>query len=170
FGVMFFEDPVLAFSNIRNMLKPGRKFVFAAWADMTDNEWVQAPLRALLEQLDSVPAHHLPLPQAHEPGPFSLANPERTRTVLSSAGWQEIKIHPWMGHLSFDHMQTLDDVVDFMSSVGGAARLVESGLIEAAEARSILAEFLSPIWEEGTATTWRAKAWIVSALTPGIPA
>ena len=166
FGVMFFEDPVRAFRNIREMLNPGGKLVFASWADMVENEWVMAPFRAILDHVGPKQPGELPLPAPNAPGPFSLASAERTRSILTEAGWTAVELHPWTGHLAFEHMRSLDDLVDFMSSIGGVARLVEAGLIDAPDTRDVLTDFLAPIWEDGTATIWRAQAWIVTAIAP----
>lgn len=166
FGVMFFEDPVASFGNIRNMLKPGGKLVFASWAGMAENEWVMAPFRAMLDYIGSGQPSEPPLPPADVPGPFSLASAERTRSILARSGWTQIELHPWIGHLAFEYMRSLDDLVDFMTGIGGVARLLEAGMVDAPEARHVLTKFLAPIWEDGTATTWRAQAWIVTAIAP----
>src|SRR6202042_1616139 len=42
-GVMFFEEPVTAFGNIRSHLKPGGRIVFACWQTMERNPWFFAP-------------------------------------------------------------------------------------------------------------------------------
>ena len=167
FGVMFFERPEAAFENIRNMLKPGGRMVFAAWASMEENEWVSAPLNAVKAYLNETNPGPLPVPAPNTPGPFGLADRNRIEHVLTSSGWTDIQISPWVGHLEFQSMKTLEDIVGFMTSMGGVARMVGSGLIEAEEARAAVREFLTPIWEDGTATVWRAKAWIVSAINPG---
>ncbi|WP_112062668.1 class I SAM-dependent methyltransferase [Hyphomonas pacifica] len=166
FGVMFFEHPEAAFENIRNMLKPGGRMAFAAWASMEENEWVSAPLSAVQAYLNEARPGPLPVPAPNMPGPFGLSDRNRIEHILAASGWSDILISPWLGHLEFQDMQSLEGIVDFMTSMGGVARMIGSGLIEADEARAAVTEFLTPIWEDGTATIWRAKAWIVSAKNP----
>ena len=38
FGVMFFEDPVAAFANIRSAVRPGGRLVFACWQPLANND------------------------------------------------------------------------------------------------------------------------------------
>ena len=37
FGVMFFEDPVAAFENIRRAAKPGGRMAFVCWRTEAEN-------------------------------------------------------------------------------------------------------------------------------------
>src|SRR5688500_5072726 len=77
FGVMFFEDPVAAFANIGRALRPDGRLVFACWQELLRNEWLVVPSAAALA--------FVPMPELGEPGrpgPFSLADPERVRSVL----------------------------------------------------------------------------------------
>ena len=82
FGVMFFDDPIAAFTNLWRALKPGGRLTFICWQSAQDNEWVRRPL--------SVVAQHIPLPspsEPGEPGPFSLSDKDRVHAILSAAGF-----------------------------------------------------------------------------------
>jgi SAM-dependent methyltransferase len=84
FGVMFFDDPVAAFANIRASLRPGGRLVFVCWRTLFDNEWMMVP--------GAVVAEVLPLPAGGEPnapGPFALADIDRTTGLLSDAGFRD---------------------------------------------------------------------------------
>ena len=91
-GVMFFVDPVAAFSNIGRALKPGGRLVFACWAPLAEN-------RHWLISYD-IAVRHLgePAPSpAHEPSPLAFADPEYIRWLLAAAGFSEIVVeraHP----------------------------------------------------------------------------
>ena len=67
FGVMFFGDPVAAFSNLRSGLVPGGRLRFACWRSIHENPWLQIPLEAVYKH-----APRLPKPQPEEPGPFAF--------------------------------------------------------------------------------------------------
>ncbi|MGW6200838.1 class I SAM-dependent methyltransferase [Kribbella sp. NPDC055110] len=41
FGVMFFDDPVGAFANLRRALRPGGRLVAMVWQPRAENEWAQ---------------------------------------------------------------------------------------------------------------------------------
>lgn len=166
FGVMFFEQPTEAFRNIRAMLAPGGRIVFAAWAELEENEWVHAPLQVVLDHLGDRGPATPPVPGPDKPGPFSLASLDHLGSLLGEAGWQNISVTPWAGHLDFSGLDTLEDTADFMASMGAVARLIEQEVLSAGEAQDALCRFLAPLHEEGTAQTWRAKAWIVTAVAP----
>jgi SAM-dependent methyltransferase len=87
FGVMFFADPRAAFANLAAALRPGGRLAFLCWQDLTGNPWLTIPFAAA--------AAHVTLPElpaADEPGPFSLADPQRTRDLLTEAGLGSIGI------------------------------------------------------------------------------
>ena len=43
FGVMFFDDPVAAFTNIAGALRPGGRLAFVCWQDLMVNDWMLVP-------------------------------------------------------------------------------------------------------------------------------
>jgi SAM-dependent methyltransferase len=89
FGVMFFDDPVRAFGNIRSQLVPGGRIAFACWQRLEDNRWHFAS--AISEFLP--PA--APTPEGTSaPGPFSLADPKRTTSLLEQAGFGQVERTP----------------------------------------------------------------------------
>ncbi len=47
FGVMFFPEKALAFSEVRRVLKPGGVFLFSVWDKIEDNEFADTVTRAL---------------------------------------------------------------------------------------------------------------------------
>ncbi len=90
FGVMFFADPVAAFANVRRALRPGAALSFVCWQSVFDNEWMLIPGAAVASVTGSLP----PMPGPGEPGPFSLADPDRVRAVLEAAGFGSIIVTP----------------------------------------------------------------------------
>lgn len=86
FGVMFFADPVAAFVNIRSGLRPDGRMVFVCWQVPKVNLWMSLPNRAALNFFG------LAAPPHDAPGPFSMADPIRVRTVLSTAGFSDINV------------------------------------------------------------------------------
>ena len=91
-GVMFFADPVAAFRNIGDALKPGGRMTFACWAPLAEN-------RHWLISYD-IAVRHLgqPAPSTdQEPGPLAFADPDYINRILSAAGFADITIeraHP----------------------------------------------------------------------------
>ena len=86
FGVMFFDEPVTAFANIRSHLRRGGRIVFTCWQESERNPWfASAPLGELLAP---------PPPPAlgkSRTGPFSLADTSRTEDILRSAGFVDVR-------------------------------------------------------------------------------
>jgi SAM-dependent methyltransferase len=82
-GVMFFGDPVAAFTNLARTLRPGGRLVLLVWQTMADNPWFTAFRDAIAV------GRQLPVPPPDGPGPFALGSPDRVRTLLTSAGFAE---------------------------------------------------------------------------------
>ncbi|HEV7527061.1 MAG TPA: methyltransferase domain-containing protein, partial [Acidimicrobiia bacterium] len=96
FGVMFFADPVAAFANIRASLRSGGVFAFACWDNLFANEWMFLPGSAVVQVTGSLP----PMPGPEEPGPFSLADPDRVAALVHDAGFSNVTVTP--------HAQTIE--------------------------------------------------------------
>jgi SAM-dependent methyltransferase len=86
FGVMFFEDPVAAFTNIATAVKPGGRLAAIVWRPLAESEFFATIRSALALGRD------LPTPQAGSPGPFGLSEPEFVRGVLGAAGFDTVAI------------------------------------------------------------------------------
>jgi SAM-dependent methyltransferase len=86
FGAMFFEDPVVAFSNIRRALRAGGRLGLLAWRELGRNDWLLAIRSALAVGRD------LPAPLAGTPGPFGLADADAVQHILTEAGFVDIDL------------------------------------------------------------------------------
>jgi hypothetical protein len=60
------------------------------WQSVFDNEWLLIPGAAVASVTGSLP----PMPGPGEPGPFSLADPDRVRSVLEASGFRNIDVVP----------------------------------------------------------------------------
>ncbi|MGO8860571.1 MAG: class I SAM-dependent methyltransferase [Acidimicrobiales bacterium] len=90
FGVMFFDEPVVAFANIARHMRSGGRLGFACWQAMERNPWFVGPVLAPFV------APPPPLAIGKSPtGPFALADPDRVRQILHDAGFARIKIDPY---------------------------------------------------------------------------
>lgn len=87
FGVMFFEDPVAAFKNLRANAVPDARLVFVAWAPLAKNEHWLRPLEIARTLVGEGTAGH---PQA--PGPMAFSDVTYVKSVLERAGWNHIGI------------------------------------------------------------------------------
>lgn len=82
FGVMFFDEPKAAFTNIRAQLAPGGRLAFACWQSAANNPWHYA---AALKGVVPPPAP--PAPGKSPTGPFAFAEPDYVLGILSAAGF-----------------------------------------------------------------------------------
>ena len=87
FGVMFFDDPVAAFKNIRTALAPKGRLAFVCWREFKENEWAFAPFVAAKHLLPEQPPA-----DPHAPGPFAFADGERLKKILADAGFNNIRV------------------------------------------------------------------------------
>ncbi|WP_038380651.1 class I SAM-dependent methyltransferase [Bradyrhizobium elkanii] len=87
FGLMFFDDPIKAFTNIRSGMKAGGRLAFVCFRTMPESPWFRVPIEAARPHVPPQP----PLdPLA--PGMFSFAREERVRGILTEAGFHEIAL------------------------------------------------------------------------------
>jgi ubiquinone/menaquinone biosynthesis C-methylase UbiE len=75
-GVMFFGDPVAAFTNLRRALRPGGRLTALVWQPLAANEW----MTALLSTINAT------TPTTNT-GAFSLADPADAQHLLAAAGF-----------------------------------------------------------------------------------
>jgi SAM-dependent methyltransferase len=119
FGVMFFEDPVTAFSNIYSALQPGARLAFCCWQGLPKNDWVLQPLQAAFQ---CIPAP--PKPDPHAPGPFAFADPDRVRSILSASGFVDIDLQPRAITMQFGEFPTLEENARDLMQIGPIAGLL----------------------------------------------
>jgi len=87
FGVMFFDDAVAAFANLRRAARPGAALRFVAWRSAADNPFMTTAERAAAPLLPQLPPR-----QPDAPGQFFFASRERVHTTLTSSGWTDVAI------------------------------------------------------------------------------
>jgi ubiquinone/menaquinone biosynthesis C-methylase UbiE len=87
FGVMFFDEPIKAFTNIRSGMKAGGRLVFVCFRSMPESPWFRVPIEAARPHVPPQPPVD---PMA--PGMFSLAREERLRCILTEAGFREMAL------------------------------------------------------------------------------
>jgi SAM-dependent methyltransferase len=89
FGVMFFEDFVRAFANLRHAAKEGARFTFIAWRSAVENAFMTTAERAAAPLLPSLPAR-----RDNAAGQFAFADRQRVAAILAESGWTGIEIRP----------------------------------------------------------------------------
>jgi len=118
FGSMFFSEPVAAFGNIRQQMKPEGRLVLAAWAKAKGNPWFDVPKDGAIEKLG-------PLGQSdpNAPGPLGFQNVDHVTGILKEAGFQNVVGRTIRVMLT--HPGPLDRVAALASNIGPAARILK---------------------------------------------
>lgn len=87
FGVMFFADPVRAFSNLLTASKPGARMHLYAWRSPAENAFMTAGTRAAAPYLSELPKR-----EKNAPGQFGFEDDAYVHDILQKSGWQDIAI------------------------------------------------------------------------------
>ena len=155
-GTMFFGDPIAAFTNIGRALRPGGRLVMLAWQGPGPNEWVRELTGAMAAGRD------LPAPPPDAPGPFSLADPARTRTLLASAGFSDVTLGALHGPMWFG-----SDPDDAHRFVLGLLGWMLDGLDDTGRKRALDALSATVTAHAGgDGVTFAAGAWLIRAVRP----
>jgi SAM-dependent methyltransferase len=129
FGVMFFDDPVAAFTNLRQATAAGGRLSMVVWQSPLVNPWVLTTLTAFVPHLGPPT-----LPPPGAPGPFAFADEARVRSVLADAGWQEVTVTPVETTVLVGGPGTLEEAIAFTTSDGFAKVMLAGASPEAREA------------------------------------
>ncbi|PZU61272.1 MAG: methyltransferase [Sphingobium sp.] len=157
-GVMFFDDPIAAFSHLRAVSAPDARLLFSCFRSPAENEWATG-IAGLLPA-EAVPARLAP----GAAGPFAFAEPAHVQSLLTAAGWRDI------AHEAVDFAYVVGagdnpvaDALSFFSVIGPAASAIRS--LEG-ETHAAFLERLRG-WVEANlkdgVVAFRAAAWLWTA-------
>jgi SAM-dependent methyltransferase len=157
-GVMFFSDPVAAFSNLRRAAAPGAMLRCIVWRSGAENPFMTAAERAAAPLLPD-----LPVRRPGGPGQFAFADRDHVSGILTASGWEAIEIHPANFPCAFPDEQ-LTACISRLGPVGLALAHVDEALRRRVveTVRAAFAPYVS-----GDEVRFTAACWIVSARAPG---
>jgi len=89
FGVMFFEDPVAAFSNLRAATRVGGRLVVTVWSQLFASGLFAIPYTVATTTLHRLRVQYQDFPP--DGILFSLGRPGLVQTVLQAAGWADVE-------------------------------------------------------------------------------
>jgi SAM-dependent methyltransferase len=157
FGVMFFDDPVRAFSNLRRAAQSGAELRFVAWRSPEENPFMTTAERAAAPLLPNVPPR---VPDAA--GQFAFADSARVGRILRSSGWSDIDVWPVDVVCSFPEKE----LTRYATRFGPVGRVLQDA-DEATRTRvvqTVRAAF-EPFVHEGE-VRYVAACWMISARAP----
>ena len=157
FGVMFFDDPIAAFRNIRKAVRPGGRMAYVCWADRKANPWIRIPAGAAKTCLD------LPAPPPDDaPGQFSMENEGRVQQILHDAGWSDIGLERFTVEGSIG-----SDAADAASFITKMGPMSEPFALADPDTQhktlQVIEEALMP-YSNDSGVTLGFSTWIVSAM------
>ena len=158
FGVMFFADPALSFSNMHRAMRRSGRLAFACWRAPRENPFFMTPLQAVYKHVPK-----LPPVGPDDPGPFAFASEERVTRILKAAGFSSIVMEPHHVALDVAVGQGLDAAVEGALQIGPAARaLADQPPDVRAAATASIREALAPS-VKGESVVLDGSIWIVTA-------
>ncbi|KRB02280.1 class I SAM-dependent methyltransferase [Lysobacter sp. Root690] len=162
FGVMFFDDPVAAFTELRETLKPGGRIAFACWQEPAKNDWYVLPLNAIAGIVEQ------PSVDTSAPGPFAFSDPQRVERILTEAGFAQIELRAFEApfyHGRGDTREAMaEDALQQVFRVGPIQRLLaaQSEDVRARAAQAIEEALEAIATDEGIAVN--GATWVVTAI------
>jgi SAM-dependent methyltransferase len=154
-GVMFFADPVAAFTRLRDDAAPGATLVFSCFARRALNAFAADLVTAVTGQGPTEPT-------GYAPGPFGFADPAFVAGILAAAGW--IASPPRaidFAYVAGEGHDPIADAAAFFTRIGPLATVIAAASDPAAmcaRLKSALARY-----RNGSCVTLPASAWIWQA-------
>jgi ubiquinone/menaquinone biosynthesis C-methylase UbiE len=161
FGVMFFDDSVRAFANLRRAARDDAELRFIAWRSAGENPFMTTAERAAAPLLPNLPARR---PDA--PGQFAFAEQRRVSRILEESGWAGIEIRP------IDVACTLpeQELVRNVSRLGPLGRVLHE--TDEQTRKEVLAAVRAAFdpYVHDAEVRFTAACWMVSARAPSASA
>ena len=162
FGLMFFDDPLMAFSNLRGSLAPDGRLAYISWQGLAANEWLTVVAREV--------AQHVEIPEfgglSRGPGMFALMDQDETTALLTTAGFTEVAFESLTPTLVVGGGGSLDESMKFLLGNGMVRGLVG---LAGTDAHDTVVEAirlsLADQYQPGVGLRLGAGAWMVTALT-----
>lgn len=154
FGVMFFADPVAAFTNLHRAARENAACALITWRSPEDNPFMTAAERAAAPLLPE-----LPVRKKDEPGQFGLADPARIHDILTQSGWRDIGIQP----LDIECAMPEVDLNRYIARLGpvGLALVNADGQTRARVIETVLSAF--ECYRKGDEIRFMAACWMIRA-------
>lgn len=157
FGVMFFGDPVAAFTNMLQLTRPGGSLSFACWGNPKESDMSTGLMSATASLF--VRSETRADPTA--PGPYAFADPERVSSILNAAGWRDVHFERWDGRLPLPGSNVRESAT-FAASIGALSRMMREQQVALERVVDALVPFLQQR-QENDQIVLRGTAWFVSA-------
>ena len=155
YGTMFFADPIAAFRNIHDALRPGGRLVMMVWQAHEANEWSVAVEQALTPysaQLDGSPGVH---------DHFSLADQGKVEHILGAAGFAGVRFSEVCEPVYYG--ANVDAAIEWVRGFRFVRNILQR--LDAAAATRVLEELRETLAKSSSdrGVWFKAREWIVMA-------
>ncbi|MDN4058458.1 class I SAM-dependent methyltransferase [Massilia sp. YIM B02769] len=154
FGVMFFDDPVAAFANLRQATRSGGRLHVVVWRSAEENPFMTAAEHAARPLLPG-----LPVRQTDEAGQFGFAREGRVRDIVTRAGWRDVRMEPVDVPCRFPE----SELIGYLSRMGPVGRALDS--VDTVTREGVISKVHTAFnaFVSGESVSFRAACWLVSA-------
>ena len=156
-GVMFFDNPVVAFANLRRAASDDAGLRCLAWRSAAENPFMTTAERAAAPLLPDLPAR-----QPGAPGQFAFADRHRVASILEESGWAAIDIQP----IDVECILPENALTGYLTRLGPVGLILEDAdeRTRAQVIDTVRAAF-DP-YVRGDEVRYTAACWMVSARAP----
>lgn len=158
FGVMFFDDPVQAFANLRQATRSGGTLHALAWRSAAENPFMTTAERA------AAPLLALPPRTADGPGQFAFADRQRVRGILADSGWRDIEVTA-VDQVCSIRAADLHRYVSLLGPVGGMLRGPRIDAALRTRVLQVVEQAFAP-FVQGDRVEFVAACWALRAVAP----
>jgi SAM-dependent methyltransferase len=154
FGVMFFDDPVQAFANLRRSTRAGGVLRLVVFRGPADNPFMTTAERAAAPLLPKLSPR-----QPGAPGQFGLADRGFAERVLAESGWKDIDIRKLDVACAFPEPA----LVPYLTRLGPLGRVLAE--MDEAKRREVVGT-VRPAFEpyvHGAEVRFNAACWLLAA-------
>jgi ubiquinone/menaquinone biosynthesis C-methylase UbiE len=114
-GYMLMAEPEMAFAETRRVLRDGGRLVLSVWGEAPRNPWGAMAGAALVQD------GHMERPEPDAPGIFSMADPERIRSLVTAAGFADPQVDEVAVQYRFEDFE---DYWRFLTEMAGGIAMV----------------------------------------------
>jgi ubiquinone/menaquinone biosynthesis C-methylase UbiE len=161
FGVMFFDDPVRAFANLRRAATDDAHLLCLAWRSPSENPFMTTAERAAAPLLPNLPER-----RPGGPGQFAFADERRVRRILEESGWTRIDIRP------IDVVCTLpeQELVRYLTELGPLGLVLHQADEPTRTRVTATVRAAFDPYVHGAEVRFTAACWMVAARAPLVSA
>lgn len=155
-GVMFFADPVAAFTTLAEAASPAAMLVFSCFADRAANLWATEITTATGGIADA--------PATTAPGPFAFADPAYVTTILEKSGWHAAPpARIDFAYRAGEGADPVADAIDYFRRIGPAASAIRDAAPEERDRHIARLTQVCDRYRSGDTVEFPGAAWIWTA-------